>query len=194
MSDQNRMLGLLSPHQRHRMGNALMAEQYNRPVPHDTLPAERATLLPLATYQNGMTGPALPGLLTQPVESFNNLLRYGYTPGTGDVAGVEDALNVAGGAFTGGLLAPRVAGAVAANRFTIPDHFGNAVSVLGNPTPKETAGFINRTKHKAARRVVDPATGDVYIWDGGEALLHEHLAKKLGIDPKRMTADMIYVD
>lgn len=190
---ENNLLGLLSPHQRMRMGQMLMAGQYDRPTPHDTMPTQRANLLPLATYENGMTGPALPGLLAQPLESFNKLLKYGYTPGTGDTAAVEAAFDAAGGALMGGSMVPKPRGSLGVNRLTI-DYFGKPVTVLDSPSPRETAGFINRTKYKAARRIIDPDTGATYIWDAADPALHEMMAKHLGVDPKKMQADMIGID
>jgi hypothetical protein len=96
--------------QRRRLNAMLMAEQYNRPTPHDATVTERAGLLPIGTYANGMTGLALPGFVTEPVESFNRLMQNGYTPG--DARGVEDAFNVAGGAMMGGIAAPKPSGIV----------------------------------------------------------------------------------
>lgn len=109
----NLLSGYLPPDQRRRIANALMANQFDRPTPQDGPVAERAGLLPLGTYANGQTGIAWPGFVAQPVESFNNLLLRGYQGGTGDTQGVEDAFNVAGGAMTGGLLAPRPSNALA---------------------------------------------------------------------------------
>ena len=105
------MLGL-TPHQRMRAGQAAVASQYDRATPQDSMPVERGSIVPLATYANGMTGPALPGIITEPVESFGRLLNNGYHSGTGDQQGVEDAFNVAGATMTGGMLAPRPRGSV----------------------------------------------------------------------------------
>ena len=46
-----------------------MAAQFDRPTPQDTAVVERGGLLPFGTYANGMTGPAIPGFITQPFES-----------------------------------------------------------------------------------------------------------------------------
>lgn len=108
----NNLLRGLAPDQRRRITNALMADQYNRPTPQDGPVTERADMFPLGTYANGQTGIAWPGFIAQPVESFVNLLRRGYQGGTGDTQGVQDAFNVAGGAMTGGLLAPRPRGSL----------------------------------------------------------------------------------
>jgi len=74
------------------------------------------------------------------------------------------------------------------------DYFGQPVRILENPSPQETKGFLNRTKYNAARRIVDPDTGDTYIWDANDPALHELVAEKLGIDPKRVQGDMIGLD
>ena len=75
------------------------------------------------------------------------------------------------------------------------DYFGSPVRLLQNPTNREIHGFINRTKYKAARRVVDPDTGDVYIWDAGDPALHAMVAEKLGVRFDADTvADMIEID
>lgn len=75
------------------------------------------------------------------------------------------------------------------------DYFGSPVRLLQNPTNREIHGFINRTKYKAARRIVDPDTGDVYIWDAGDPALHAMVAEKLGVRFDANTvADMIEVD
>lgn len=91
--------------QRRRKMNAMLAAQLDRATPEEGSVAQRHGLLPLATYDNGRTGLAFPGIVAEPVESFNRLLQYGYTPG--DSRGVEDAFNVAGGAMVGGAVVPR---------------------------------------------------------------------------------------
>jgi hypothetical protein len=87
-----------------------MTEQFNRPTPQDTEVVERGGLLPVGTYANGMSGPALPGFITQPFESFKRLVDQGYEPGNPQSA--EDAFNVAGAAMVGGLAAPRPRGSI----------------------------------------------------------------------------------
>ena len=84
-----------------------MAAQYDRATPEEGNVTQRHGLLPLATYNNGMTGLAFPGFVAEPVESFNRLLQNGYQGGTGDIRGVEDAFNVAGAAMMGGFAAPK---------------------------------------------------------------------------------------
>lgn len=61
--------------------------------------------------------------------------------------------------------------------------------ILKNPSERELQGFLNRTKYKVARRVTDPDTGDVYVWDAGDAALHDLVAKELGIS--NPVSDMI---
>jgi len=95
----------------------------------------------------------------------------GVVPVVGDVAG--KAVRRARGAFE-------------------MDYFGTPVRILQNPTPREAAGFMNRTKYKAARRIQDPRTGDVYIWDANDPALHEMMAEKLGIEGP--ISDMIGID
>ena len=74
------------------------------------------------------------------------------------------------------------------------DYFGQPMRIMQNPSPQEAKGFLNRTKYKAARRIVDPDTGDEYIWDAGDPAMHAMVAEKLGIDPKRMQGDVIGLD
>jgi len=74
------------------------------------------------------------------------------------------------------------------------DFFDTPVKILQNPTERELKGFLNRTRFKAARRIVDPDTGDTYVWDANDPALHALVAEKLGIDPKRMQGDMIGLD
>lgn len=99
------MADYLPPDARRRMGNALMAAQYDRATPEEGNVVQRHGLLPLGTYDNGRTGLAFPGFVAEPVQSFNRLLQNGYTPG--DTQGVEDAFNVAGAAMMGGFAAPK---------------------------------------------------------------------------------------
>lgn len=101
------MADYIPPDQRRRIGNALMAAQYDRATPEEGNVAQRHGLLPLGTYDNGRTGLAFPGFIAEPVESFNRLLQNGYQGGTGDTRGVEDAFNVAGAAMLGGIAAPK---------------------------------------------------------------------------------------
>lgn len=67
-----------------------------------------------------------------------------------------------------------------ARRFEL-DYFGKPVTMLENPTEKALQAFLGRTKYKAARRITDDATGDVYVWDAADPALHEMVAKTLGI-------------
>lgn len=69
------------------------------------------------------------------------------------------------------------------------DYFGTPIRVLQNPSPQSLKGFLNRTKYKAARRVIDKDTGDVFVWDANDPALHELIAKELAI--KNMEGDVI---
>jgi hypothetical protein len=98
-----------------------------------------------------------------------------------------------------GWLGPATTGpARAANRatgFTTLDHFGHELRVLQNPSPQQLRGFLARTQYKAGRRLVDPATGDVYVWDAGSPALHRNVADQLGIEwGARTVADMLGLD
>lgn len=81
-----------------------------------------------------------------------------------------------------------------AGRFAV-DYYGTPVNVLQNPTPKEMAGFLGRTKYKAARRLVDPNTGDTFLWDAADPAIHRMMADNLGVPwSKGIIADMIGLD
>jgi len=67
---------------------------------------------------------------------------------------------------------------------TIDNDYGGSVRLLQNPTQQQLNGFMSRTEYKAARRLVDPATGDVYVWDAGNPALHDFVARRLGIEYK----------
>lgn len=74
------------------------------------------------------------------------------------------------------------------------DYYGNPVQVMQNPTPARLQGFLNKSKYKAARRITDPASGDVYVWDADAPALHALVAERLGLkyDPKM--GDIIGLD
>lgn len=55
-----------------------------------------------------------------------------------------------------------------------------ALTILKNPSADEIAAIIRGSAHKAARRLTDPRTGDVYVWDAAEGA-HRHGAAQLGI-------------
>jgi len=74
------------------------------------------------------------------------------------------------------------------------DFFDTPVKILQNPTERELKGFLDRTKFKAARRIVDPETGEVFVWDASDPALHALVAEKLGVDPQKMIADSIALD
>lgn len=95
----------MDPERRRRIGNALMAYQYDRETPQDAAVTERAGLFPLGTYANGQTGPAWPGLIATPVEKMAQVLRGEITPGTPEFN--EAGFDIAGAAMVGGLAAAR---------------------------------------------------------------------------------------
>jgi hypothetical protein len=49
-----------------------------------------------------------------------------------------------------------------------------------NPDADAIREMINRSKHKAARRIVDPRTGDTWYWPA-EAGTHREGAEYLGV-------------
>jgi hypothetical protein len=49
-----------------------------------------------------------------------------------------------------------------------------------NPDDATVAGIILGSRHRAARRIVDPNTGDVWVWAAEEAT-HAEGAERLGI-------------
>jgi hypothetical protein len=71
---------------------------------------ERGFLAPLATYGDGSTRAAVPGILADPVNAWYDLLQSPYRAGARDEANrnaIGNALTAAGGAMTGGLLSPK---------------------------------------------------------------------------------------
>jgi hypothetical protein len=91
---------------------------------------------------------------------------------------------------------PSMAGAIgrAGGSFEL-DYFGQPIRILQNPSTQQQVGFLNRTKYKAARRIVDPETGDTYLWDANDPALHAMVAEQLGIKPGGKTImDMIGLD
>jgi hypothetical protein len=107
---------LSTPQQRYRQTNALMANQFDRATPQDGEVVQRAGLLPLGAYDNGQVGIAWPGLIAGPVEAANRLWGELSKPGVQSARDnpriAEDAFEMAGGAATGSLLAPRPSNAV----------------------------------------------------------------------------------
>lgn len=101
----------MTPEQRRRLTARLMTEQYDRPTPQDTTVTERAGLLPLGTYANGMTGLAFPGFIADPVAGFireaTNPVPYLDRSEPEKRQAVETGFDVAGAAMVGGLAAPK---------------------------------------------------------------------------------------
>ena len=111
--------------------------------------------------------------MSQPNSAFNRIAMGFMGPAT---------INPAG-------RAPRASG------FTEIDYYGEPLRILQNPSPQQMQGFMARTQYKAARRLVDPATGDVYLWDAGAPALHRNVADSLGIDwSARPVADILGLD
>ena len=74
------------------------------------------------------------------------------------------------------------------------DYFGQPVRILQNPSAQDLQGFLSRTKYKAARRITDPKTGEVYVWDAGDPALHKLVAERLGIEYDDAMGDVIGLD
>ena len=74
------------------------------------------------------------------------------------------------------------------------DYFGQPVRIMQNPSPQDLQGFLSRTKYKAARRITDPKTGEVYVWDAGDPALHKLVAERLGIEYDDAMGDVIGLD
>lgn len=53
-------------------------------------------------------------------------------------------------------------------------------SALKNPEKPEIASLIRASSHRAARRIIDPRTGDQWYWDAALAT-HAEGAAQLGI-------------
>jgi hypothetical protein len=100
----------MDPERRRRIGNALLAYQYDRETPQDAAVTERAGLFPLGTYANGQTGIAWPGIVATPVEKMAQVLRGEITPGTPEFN--EAGFDIAGAAMVGGLAAARPRGSL----------------------------------------------------------------------------------
>ena len=81
----------------------------------------------------------------------------------------------------------------ASSKFEL-DYYGSPVQILQNPSRDRLAGFLQRTKYKAARRIVDPDSGDVYIWDAGDPAMHQLVAERLGIRVDPSTFDILGLD
>ena len=54
------------------------------------------------------------------------------------------------------------------------------IRALKNPAPHQIAALIASSKHKAAHRIEDEKTGDVYVWDAAEGT-HAEGAAQLGL-------------
>jgi len=129
MADLNPML--MAPDQRRRYNAMLMAQQYDRTTPQDTTVVERAGLLPIGTYANGMTGIAFPGFIADPVAGFvreaTNPVPYLNRSDDEKRQAVETGFDVAGAAMVGGLASPKPSGIV-----------GSAGGKIGKPRDPNT--------------------------------------------------------
>jgi len=76
--------------------------------------------------------------------------------------------------------------------FTV-DYFNTPIRVHENPSAKELAGIINRTKYKAVR-AIDAPDNTRYVWDAAEPALHEQMAKVIGIPFDRSRSFMLGID
>jgi hypothetical protein len=116
----------------------------------------------------------------------------------GAIGGAGAAMTgpIAGSAARAAVRAPQMFDSVVSaggrpGKFTL-DYYGTPVNLLQNPSRQRLEGFLNRTKYKAARRIVDEDTGDIYVWDAADPALHEMIAKQLGI--KKHKGDVIGID
>lgn len=54
------------------------------------------------------------------------------------------------------------------------------MTIFENPSADEIARIIRGSVHNAARRLVDPRNGNIYVWDAAEGT-HRDGAAQLGI-------------
>jgi hypothetical protein len=54
------------------------------------------------------------------------------------------------------------------------------INALKNPTNEQIAALVEGSKHRAARRLVDEKTGDVYVWDACKGT-HAECAAAFGL-------------
>jgi hypothetical protein len=160
----------------------------------------RASILPLVEYSDGSAGVGLPKALAVPLNAAIGIYNDPSNPSAvGRAAEVGLALAGGGLAVGQGLkMAPKgsvgvFGGRVPRGGFEV-DYFGTPVQVLRNPGQQQLASYIRGTKFKAARQIVDPETGDKYIWDAADPALHQMMAERIGVkfDPK--AAVMLAVD
>lgn len=66
---------------------------------------------------------------------------------------------------------------------------------IRNPTDVQTRATIRASKHRAARRIVHPRTGDVWLWPAEQAT-HAEGARRLGVpyDRPPCTGDILVDD
>lgn len=98
----------LTPDQRRKLAARALTAQFDRATPQDTEVVERASMFPLGTYANGMTGPAIPGFIYDGLFAPGNAL-------SGKLGNYQDnreewakaGFDTAGAAMVGGLAAPK---------------------------------------------------------------------------------------
>lgn len=113
------LLDPLTPQQRYRRSSGLFAGQFNRQTPQDSDVVERGSILPFATYANGMTGLAWPSLVTDAAQAFVDPARAARGE-MGDYfdnreAFIKSGMNFAGTAAVGGSVVPHPQGALVSN-------------------------------------------------------------------------------
>jgi len=87
-------------------------------------------------------------------------------------------------------IAEAVRPGVNARRFDLGEFDGVNVKVYRNPSNDFRARLLRRSG--LLRRIQDPDTGDVYVWDATDPAIHKQVADKLGFRYDNRVAD--YVD
>jgi len=127
------------------------------------------------------------GLRTDPATG----AQYEYTP----AENAERSFALAGAFGAGGIGMTRPVnslGMAGRPRRYQHDYYGQPVTIMENPSKQSLERFLAGTKYKAARRIRDPATGDVWVWDAADPALHRQMADSLGL--KNIVADTIGLD
>lgn len=112
----------------------------------------------------------------------------------GDLIG-STAIPAGGGALAwASRSAPRNALGMMGSKMFNVNYYDQPIRVFRNPRPEALKRFLAGTKHKAARRLTDKSTGDVYHWDAGDPALHQQMTDQLGLDRSMVDADIIGLD
>jgi len=130
----------LTPDQRRKLAARALTAQFDRATPQDTEVVERASMFPLGTYANGMTGPAIPGFI------YDGLFGPG-DAASGKLGNYQDnreewakvGFDTAGAAMVGGLAAPRPRG---------------SIGMSGRPEGFETS-TLRHNNHNSTVTVID---------------------------------------